>query len=209
MENTFNSIILCGELMGIPTFSHENHSKNFYRFSLEVQRLSGTTDLLEILAPENLIQNLDVFGGGLLLVTGQIRSFNSNQEHGRKLIITVFADSVITCDHDPKNEAVLTGCLCKQPVYRKTPLGREICDIMLAVNRPYRRTDYIPCILWGRTAQIVADKPVGTKIQLWGRLQSRQYIKVVGDGSEQRTTYEVSVVKANIEEDSPLDYMES
>ena len=196
MEHTANSITLRGTLMGLPEFSHENHERRFYRFQLEVERLSGTSDILPVMAAEDVLYAMDLFRGCRVEVTGQIRSFNSKAATGRRLIISVYAASMTTSDAEPENEVALTGAICKEPVYRRTPLGREICDIMLAVNRPYHRTDYIPCILWGRTAQDAADLPVGARIQLTGRLQSREYVKVLPDGSEKRTAYEVSVTTA-------------
>ena len=172
MEYTANHVILRGTLTGLPEFSHENHSRKFYRFSLEVERLSGTTDILPVMAAEDVLEAMDLFCGGRIEVEGQLRSFNSRAASG------------------------LTGTICKEPVFRRTPLGREICDVMLAVNRPYHRTDYLPCILWGRTAQEISQLPVGARIALSGRLQSRDYIKVLPEGNERRTAYEVSVTTA-------------
>ena len=117
-----------------------------------MERLSGTADVLPVMAAEDVLMAADLFAGGRFLVEGQIRSFNSRAESGRRLIISVFAESVTTTEQPPQNDAVLTGAICKPPIYRRTPLGREICDVMLAVPRQYQRTDYIPCILWGRTA---------------------------------------------------------
>lgn len=196
MENTANRIALRGSLLSLPAFSHENHGRRFYRFSLEVQRLSGAADILQIVADEALLNKLDLSGGEMLYVEGQVRSFNSKLESGRKLIISVFADELIACDGGPVNEVELAGAICKEPIYRRTPLGREICDVMLAVNRPYRRTDYLPCILWGKTAQEASQLPIGARLRLTGRLQSREYIKTLDSGSERRTAYEISAISA-------------
>ena len=180
----------------MPEFSHENHSRKFYRFSLEVERLSGTTDILPVMAAEDVLEAMDLFCGGRIEVEGQLRSFNSRAASGRRLVISVYASALTTSDDAPENLVELTGTICKEPVFRRTPLGREICDVMLAVNRPYHRTDYLPCILWGRTAQEISQLPVGARIALSGRLQSRDYIKVLPEGNERRTAYEVSVTTA-------------
>jgi single-strand DNA-binding protein len=193
MENASNRILLRGTLGSMPEFSHENHGRKFYRFELEVERLSGTADILPVLAPEDLLLATDLFEGGRIEAEGQIRSFNSRSGVGRKLIVSVYAERMATSDREAENSAHLTGAICREPVYRKTPLGREICDIMLAVSRPYRRADYIPCILWGRAAQQAAALPVGARLSLDGRLQSRQYVKALPTGNETRTAYELSV----------------
>lgn len=181
---------------GTAGVSHENHSRKFYRFSLEVERLSGTTDILPVMAAEDVLEAMDLFCGGRIEVEGQLRSFNSRAASGRRLVISVYASALTTSDDAPENLVELTGTICKEPVFRRTPLGREICDVMLAVNRPYHRTDYLPCILWGRTAQEISQLPVGARIALSGRLQSRDYIKVLPEGNERRTAYEVSVTTA-------------
>ncbi len=203
MEHTVNHIELRGMLHSLPEFSHENHGRRFYRFYLDVERLSGTVDTLQIIASETLLNEMDLSGGDMLLVEGQIRSFNNRGPAGRKLVISVYAESLETGCAEPFNYATLTGTICKEPIYRRTPLGREICDVMLAVNRAYHRTDYLPCIAWGRTAEAIADAPVGTRITLCGRLQSRQYIKILGESSERRTAYEISAISAEILSDAP------
>ncbi len=197
MEQTVNRILLRGALASAPAFSHENHGRRFYRFLLEIPRLSGTTDILPVVAPEALLASVEIEEAALVEVLGQIRSFNSRQETGRKLIISVFAGQLRLCSSGaPANEVALEGVACKPPVFRRTPLGREICDVMLAVNRPYRRSDYLPCIFWGRTAREIAQAQVGEWIALTGRLQSRSYTKVLADGSERRVAYEVSAIGA-------------
>lgn len=194
MEHTGNQITLCGTLRALPEFSHSNHDRRFFRFELEVERLSGTADILPVIAAEDVLLAADLFAGGRFLVTGQIRSFNSRAETGRRLIISVFAETVTTTERPPENDVTLTGSICKPPVFRRTPLGREICDVMLAVPRMYRRTDYLPCILWGRTAQCAAELPIGTQIIITGRLQSRGYVKLLPEGAEDRVAYEISAM---------------
>ena len=196
MEHIANHIDLIGSLASAPQFSHDNHGRRFFSFFLEVERLSGTIDRLLVLASEQLLRTTATQEGDALHITGQIRSFNSRTPGRHRLIISVLAEQMSVCGEPHDNLAVLTGVICKEPVYRRTPLGREICDVMLAVNRPYRRADYIPCILWGRTAQEAASFPVGTTLTLTGRLQSRDYLKLLGSESEQRTAYEVSVITA-------------
>ena len=196
MENTANRIALTGVLDTLPEYSHTNHDRKFYRFYLQVERLSGAIDTLPVLAAEDVLEQADLFQGGSIAVTGQIRSFNNRSPEGRRLIISTYAETLTTTDAPAQNDASLTGTICKPPVYRRTPLGREICDIMLAVPRPYHRTDYIPCILWGRSAQAAADAPVGAKLHLTGRLQSRDYVKVIDGVSQTRTAYELSVTEA-------------
>lgn len=200
MDHTANQVTLRGVLAELPAFSHENHERRFYRFVLEVQRLSGAVDLLPVIVPETVLCAMDLSGGTMLEVTGQVRSFNSRAETGRRLIISVYAESLTALEGEPVNEVSLTGAVCREPVHRRTPLGREICDVMLAVNRPYRRTDYIPCIFWGKTAAVVQQARIGQTITLTGRLQSREYVKMLDSGSEQRTAYEVSAITAQIVE---------
>ena len=196
MEYIANHIELTGCLASAPQFSHDNHGRRFFSFYLEVARLSGTVDRLPVLAPEPLLQSVEASEGASLRVEGQIRYFNSRTPAGRRLIISVLAETLRVCDAPHDNEVTLTGVICKEPVYRRTPLGREICDVMLAVNRPYHRADYLPCILWGRTAQECSALPIGAMLSLTGRLQSRPYIKLVGGEPEQRTAYEISAITA-------------
>lgn len=198
MEYILNHIELCGTMDNAPEFSHESHGKRFYQFVLEVERLSGTADRLRIVVPEKLLEQTEVSCGSSLRVSGQIRSFNSRTEQGRRLIISVFAELLEVCDCAPDNHVVLTGTVCKPPVFRRTPLGREICDVMLAVNRPYRRADYLPCIFWGETAEEISELSVGAVLTIEGRLQSREYVKLLETGSERRTAYEVSATAAEV-----------
>lgn len=198
MEHTTNSILLRGALLELPQYSHSNHGRKFYRFTLEVPRLSGTSDLLTVVVEENIIMALDPCAGEMLTVTGQIRSHNYRSEDGRHLMIFVFASSVIAEDGDPINDVYLEGPLCREPTYRRTPLGREICDAMLAVPRPFHRADYLPCILWGRTAQLISTCHTSDVISIQGRLQSRIYTKLTPEGSQDRTAYEISALCADI-----------
>lgn len=203
MEHITNQITLRGSLASLPQFSHENHSRKFYRFTLEVPRLSGAVDCLPVIAETSLVDGLDPSGGEMITVTGQIRSHNIRTDGIRHLLIFVFASSIVCEDGDPINEVTLEGPLCKEPVYRRTPLGREICDVMLAVPRAFRRADYLPCILWGRTAQEASQCVVRDCIRIHGRLQSRVYTKLTEQGHEERTAYEISALSAEFPEEMP------
>ena len=198
MEQHENHVTLIGVPVGPPEFSHSNHGRCFYRFPLEVNRLSGAVDTLQILASESLLRRTKIGEGTALCVMGQIRSYNSRSPDGRHLIISVLADSLELTELPHDNRVTLRGSICKEPIYRRTPLGREICDVMLAVNRSYHRADYLPCILWGNKAREAAYYPVGTELMLTGRLQSRNYIKVLGEESQQRTAYEISVITTEV-----------
>ena len=201
MEHSVNQITVCGSLRELPVFSHENHGKRFYRFTLDIPRLSGAVDTLPVIASESVMNSIDLSGGEMLTVTGQIRSHNSRTNGVRHLLIFIFASSIIAEDADPINEVVLTGLLCKEPIFRRTPLGREICDVMLAIPRAFRRADYLPCILWGRTAQEIARCHIRDQICIQGRLQSRIYTKLTQDGPIERTAYEISALSAEILEE--------
>lgn len=198
MEHKANHIILRGSLQDLPVFSHENHGHRFFRFLLEVPRLSGAVDILPVIVAENILNDLDPCGGQMLTVTGQVRSHNCRTENARHLLIFVFATSVVSEDGEPINDCFLEGTLCKEPTYRRTPLGREICDVMLAVPRAFRRADYLPCILWGRTALEISQCHIRDKIQICGRLQSRVYTKLTEDGAQERTAYEISALTAQL-----------
>ncbi len=200
MEHSANHILLRGSLGGLPQFSHENHGQRFYRFFLEVPRLSGTVDTLPVVAEENVLNKMDLSGGEMLTVSGQIRSYNVRAEGRRHLKIFVFARCILCEDGEPINEVILEGPLCREPTYRRTPLGREICDIMLAVPRGGRRADYLPCILWGRTAQEASLCHTSERILICGRLQSRIYTKLTEEGAEERITYEISALTAEFPE---------
>ena len=196
MELTANHVILRGSLICLPQFSHENHGRRFFRFSLEVPRLSGTVDTLPVIAQEDVLNSMDLSDGEMLTVTGQVRSHNIRIDGKRRLLIFVFAELILCEDGEPLNEVTLSGPICREPTYRRTPLGREICDVMLAVPRAFRRADYLPCILWGRTAQECAQYHTRDVLHITGRLQSRVYTKVTDSGSEERTAYEISALSA-------------
>lgn len=196
MEQIVNQIHLRGQLANLPEFSHENHGKRFFRFQLNVPRLSGTVDTLNIVAEECILSCMDLSGGCMITVTGQIRSHNVRENGVRHLMIFVFAAKVDTEDGEPVNEVILEGPLCRDPIYRRTPLGREICDVMLAVPRSFHRADYLPCILWGKTAQEGSECQIRDRIRVFGRLQSRTYTKITDNGPEQRVAYEISALSA-------------
>ena len=198
MEQFENQITLRGDLLGLPEFSHENHGKKFYRFFLEVARLSGAVDVLPVVAELRLLEGLDLLCGERMTVRGQIRSHNHSDELGRHLMIFVFACDLFPEEGEPVNEVNLTGLLCREPTFRRTPLGREICDAMLAVPRAFRRADYIPCILWGRTALEIGGCQTRDRIRVCGRLQSRKYTKLTEDGPVERIAYEISALSAEI-----------
>lgn len=198
MEHNINQITVRGELLELPEFSHENHGKRFYRFSICVRRLSGAEDILPVVAQESLLNQIDLSGGCMLRITGQIRSHNSREGSIRHLLIFIFAGEIVAEDAEPMNELTICGTICKDPVYRRTPLGREICDVMLAVPRAFRRADYLPCILWGRTAHEISQCTVRDQIQIQGRLQSRNYTKLTENGALERTAYEISALSAQI-----------
>lgn len=202
MEHITNAITLRGTLCGLPELSHENHGKKFYRFCLEVPRLSGAIDVLPVIAEEDILNRFDLSAGEMLTVTGQVRSHNQRSDGIRHLLIFVFASSVVAEDGDPINDVIIEGPLCREPTYRLTPLGREICDAMLAVPRAFHRADYLPCILWGRIAQMVSECHTRDIISIQGRLQSRIYTKMTEDGPQERTAYEISALTAEIVEEN-------
>jgi hypothetical protein len=201
MEHTTNSITIRGSLLELPEFSHENHGLRFFRFFLEVPRLSGTVDTLPIIVQEEILLGTDLSDGELLTVAGQIRSHNVRSDGRRHLLIFFFAQSLVCEDGEPINECTLEGPICREPTYRRTPLGREICDVMLAVPRAFKRADYLPCILWGRTATEAASCHTRDRIRIYGRLQSRSYTKLTETGSEERIAYEISALSAEIPDD--------
>lgn len=201
MEANVNQAVLRGSLRELPIFSHENHGRRFFRFYLEVLRLSGAVDILPVIAEEAVMNSIDLSGGEMLRVEGQIRSHNLRQDGRRRLLIFLFASSVTAESGEPVNDVTVEGILCREPVFRRTPLGREICDVMLAVPRAFQRADYLPCILWGRTAQEAARCRTRDRIRISGRFQSRSYTKLSESGAEERTAYEISALTADIPED--------
>ena len=196
MELTANHITLRGSLFSMPQFSHENHGRRFFRFTLEVPRLSGAVDVLPVIAREDVLNAMELSDGEMLTVAGQVRSHNGREDGRRRLLSFVFANLIVCEDGEPLNDVVLEGPMCREPTYRKTPLGREICDVMLAVPRAFRRADYLPCILWGRTALECSQFHTRDILRITGRLQSRAYTKVTESGSEERTAYEISALAA-------------
>ena len=198
MEHMENQIILRGFLQDLPQFSHENHQRRFFRFTLCVPRLSGAEDLLPVVAEERILNAMDLSGGSMLRIEGQIRTHNVRENGTRRLLIFVFATAITTEEGDSINDVIIQGPLCRNASYRHTPLGREICDVMLAVPRAFHRADYLPCILWGRIAQSCAACSTGDILRITGRLQSRIYTKVTELGREERTAYEISALCAEI-----------
>ena len=198
-----NYLVLVGEITSEKNFSHEIYGESFYVFNVEVARLSNATDIIPITISERLITNFDLTIGKKILVEGQFRSYNTYENERSRLVLTVFAKEIREYNEEQEreegqekvsNEVVLSGYICKKPIYRQTPFGREISDILLAVNRAYNKSDYIPCIAWGRNARFCQDMQTGTEVKVVGRVQSRQYEKKYEDGtSEIKTAYEVSI----------------
>ena len=215
LEN--NYLTLVGKVTGEKKFSHEIYGERFYIFNLEIPRLSGISDIIPITISERLITEDTLNEGQKLLVKGQFRSYNSYESEKNRLILTVFAKDVKVISEEEQseeenemtkkdivtNEVVLIGYICKKPIYRQTPFGREIADILLAVNRAYNKSDYIPCIAWGRNARFCQNLEVGSQIKLVGRVQSRTYEKKHEDGNvETRVAYEVSVGSLEVIEEN-------
>ena len=196
-----NDIVLEGKVLTAPALSHENHGVRFFRFFLEVPRLSGQADTLPLLIPEPMVQQ--VCQGETLRLRGQLRSFNNKSGLGSRLVISVFAQTLTPDAGQPLNRIFLSGILCKQPILRRTPLGREICDMILAVNRRYGRADYLPCIAWGAVAQQTALLHTGQRLTVEGRVQSRIYSKTEDGVTSDRTAYEVSVMRPAEREEFP------
>ena len=189
-----NRAALCGRAAGEPIFSHINHGMRYDVFPLSVPRLSGTEDRLNVLASHALLESCPFRPGDPLWVQGEVRTFNNRSGVGSRLVITLFARELRPGSSEPFNHLELTGAVCKPPILRRTPLGRDICDLMLAVNRRYGRADYLPCIAWGALARCCGELGVGDGIRLDGRLQSREYTKVDQGVTEKRTAYEISVM---------------
>lgn len=193
-----NIASVSGFVLSEAQFSHEVYGEGFYTFLVEVPRLSEASDKIPVTISERLLSPESLQMGSHISITGQFRSYNNYSDTGSKLLLTLFAREIVFTDEDSKtpNEIILTGFICKPPVYRHTPFGREIADILLAVNRSYNKSDYIPCIAWGRNARFCQGLEVGSKIRLTGRIQSREYKKrITEDEFITKTAYEVSVIK--------------
>lgn len=195
-----NQVSITGEIVSEFIFSHEVFGEGFYLVDVQVKRLSESTDVIPVMVSERLIDVNSDYRGSFIRITGQFRSYNRHEERKNRLVLSVFAREVsFTEEENDKiktNQIFLDGYICKPPVYRKTPLGREISDMLIAVNRPYGKSDYIPCICWGRNARFSSNFEVGGHVQIWGRIQSREYVKKLEDDfTEKRVAYEVSVSK--------------
>ena len=193
-----NTATVYGKISSEAQFSHEVYGEGFYSFSVTVPRLSDTNDIIPVTVSERLIVPDDIHIGDCILINGQFRSYNNYSDTGNKLLLTLFAREIELGEQDIKspNEVALTGFICKPPVYRHTPFGREIADLLLAVNRSYNKSDYIPCIAWGRNARYCQGLEVGSKIKLCGRIQSREYRKKINDEEYiTKSAYEISVIK--------------
>ena len=207
LEN--NHLVLVGKVTSDKKFSHEIYGEKFYIFDLEVPRLSGNADIIPITISERLLEKEDLEIDKKIIVEGQFRSYNSYQNERNKLVLTVFAKDVKFIENQDEeiqaskdfvsNEVTLNGYICKKPIYRQTPFGREIADLLLAVNRAYNKSDYIPCIAWGRNARFCENIEVGTEVKVVGRVQSRTYEKKYEDGtSETKVAYEFSISSLEI-----------
>lgn len=198
-----NQVTIMGEVIGDFMFSHEIFGEGFYMVDVEVARLSESSDVIPVMVSERLLDVNADYKGRNLCVAGQFRSYNRHEEKKNKLVLSVFAREIefmdIIEESAKTNQIYLDGYICKEPVYRKTPLGREIADLLLAVNRPYGKSDYIPCICWGRNARYVSSFTVGSRCLVWGRIQSREYMKKISEElTEKRIAYEVSVSKLEL-----------
>jgi len=199
-----NHLVLRGKIVSEKSYSHEIYGEKFYVFNLEVIRLSSTVDIIPITISERLLTGLNLEIGKKVVVEGQFRSYNNYENERNRLILTVFAKEITEVEGEEEkeevtNEVVLVGYVCKKPIYRQTPFGREIADVLLAVNRAYNKSDYIPSIAWGRNARFCQNMEVGTEVKITGRVQSRTYEKKFEDGtSETRVAYEVSIASMEV-----------
>ena len=195
-----NQVTIMGKVATEFSFSHEVFGEGFYMVEVEVKRLSNSEDRIPLMISERLIDVTQDYTGEYFMVHGQFRSYNRHEEQKNRLVLSVFVREISFMEEEPDgtktNSIWLDGYICKEPIYRKTPLGREIADLLLAVNRPYGKSDYIPCICWGRNARYASGFEVGEHVQLLGRIQSREYVKRISDTeTEKRVAYEVSVSK--------------
>ena len=188
-----NEVILCGTCLAEAVYSHAARSQSFYTLPLLVRRLSGTADTVNVTIRESMIGAAEK--GARLCVTGEVRTFNNRSGEGPRLVVSVFARTLELTEEADDNRVRLRGTLCKRANLRTTPMGRDICDLILAVNRCYGRSDYLPCICWGLKAREAALWEVGTHLALEGRIQSRRYTKLTENGSEERTAYEISAAQ--------------
>ena len=198
-----NQVSMMGEIVSEFRYSHEVFGEGFYMVEIAVNRLSNYADYIPLMISERLIDTEQDYTGQLIHVTGQFRSYNRHEEKKNRLVLSVFVRELEFLDEIDENEKTnqifLDGYICKEPIYSKTPLGREIADVLLAVNRSYGKSDYIPCICWGRNARFAAGFEVGSHIQMYGRIQSREYVKKISeDETERRVAYEVSVSKVDL-----------
>ncbi len=203
---TNNQVTIAGRVVGGFVYSHTVYGEDFYTVDIEVSRLSNSNDIIPVMVSERILDVHTDYRGYVLRANGQFRSYNRHEETRNRLVLSVFAREVEIMEpeeeeQDP-NHIFLDGYVCKKPVYRKTPLGREIADVLLAVNRPYGKSDYIPCICWGRNARYADQFEVGAHVQIWGRIQSREYQKKISEEEyEKRVAYEVSVSKLEYQSD--------
>ena len=202
-----NQVTIMGEVASKFTYSHELCGEGFYMVDVLVKRLSSSEDRIPLMISERLIDVTKDYTGEFIMVSGQFRSYNRHEEQKNRLVLSVFVREVEFIDEEldgaKTNHILLEGYICKKPIYRKTPLGREIADLLLAVNRPYGKSDYIPCICWGRNARFASGFEVGEHVQILGRIQSRDYVKKLSETeTETRTAYEVSVSKLECLEES-------
>lgn len=201
-----NQVTVMGEIVSDFSYSHEIFGEGFYMVDVKVQRLSESYDVIPVMVSERLIDVSESYVGMLICVNGQFRSYNRHEERKNKLVLSVFAREIFFVEEmeesSKTNQIYLDGYICKEPIYRKTPLGREIADLLLAVNRPYGKSDYIPCICWGRNARYANNFKVGERCAVWGRIQSREYMKKLDEENvEKRVAFEVSVSKLEVLED--------
>ncbi|MDD3337983.1 MAG: single-stranded DNA-binding protein [Lachnospiraceae bacterium] len=195
-----NQVAVMGRIASPFTFSHQVFGEGFYTLDLVVKRLSDQEDVIPLMISERLIDITQDYEGEYIQVSGQFRSYNRHEEKKNRLVLSVFVRELEFVDEEDEstktNQIFLDGYICKAPVYRKTPLGREIADLLIAVNRPYGKSDYIPCICWGRNARYASAFEVGGHVLVWGRIQSREYMKKISDTeAEKRVAYEISVSK--------------
>ncbi len=198
-----NQVTVMGEIISDFSFSHEIFGEGFYMVDISVKRLSESYDIIPVMVSERLLDVNADYKGMYICINGQFRSYNRHEEHKNRLVLSVFAREVEFIEEmeesSKTNQIYLDGYICKEPIYRKTPLGREIADVLLAVNRPYGKSDYIPCICWGRNARYASQFKVGERCAVWGRIQSREYMKKLDeDHIERRVAFEVSVSKLEI-----------